>query len=403
MKNSHLLVKPASRTNDIKYAIRDVVVLADMVAKEGKEMAYLNIGDPLQFDFKTPPHIIEATYHAMLANHTGYSPSAGVDEALEAVRKEAERKGIGNILDVFITTGSSEAIDLSLTALVDPGENVLLPSPCYPLYTAVLSKLGAEASPYYLDEENNWQLDIADIVSRVNDKTRAIVIANPNNPTGALYAEETLRRLVDVALEHNLVILSDEIYSKLVFDNKRHVSIASLSKDASVITFDGLSKAYLATGFRLGWGVVSGEENSLHDYCEAIRKLCRARLCANHPEQYAVKPALEGDQSHLSEVMEKLARRRNLTVEMLNSIDGISCVRPEGAFYVFPRLHIDDSDEHFVSELLRETGVVTVPGSGFGQKPGTKHFRVVFLAPEETLEEAYRKIADFMVRHRQGL
>jgi len=376
--------------------VRDVLVIADMVAKEGKEMAYLNIGDPLKFDFKTPPHIIEATYQAMLANNTGYASSAGIDKALEAIKKEVHKKGIDNILDIFITTGTTEAIDLSLTALVNPGENVLLPSPGYPLYSAILCKLGAEINPYYLDEENNWQPDIADILGRINDKTRAIVIINPNNPTGALYPEETLRKLIDVALEHNLVIFSDEIYSKLLFDNKKHVSIASLSKDASVVTFNGLSKAYLATGFRIGWGIASGREEHLHDYCEAIQKLCRARLCANHPEQYAIKPALEGDQSHLQEVIEKLTRRRDITVEMLNSVKGISCVRPEGAFYAFPKLYIDDSDEHFVSELIRETGVVVVHGSGFGQKPGTKHFRVVFLAPEEVLEKAYRKIADFM-------
>lgn len=388
-------ITPARRTRDITYAVRDVVVLADQVARTGKEMLYLNIGDPNKFDFQTPTHIVEATYRAMRENYNGYSPSSGVEEARQAIRDEAGRKGITNILDIFVTTGASEAIDICLTALVNDGENVLIPSPGYPIYSAILHKLNAEPRFYYLDEENGWQPDLADIAARIDDKTRAIVIINPNNPTGALYPEEILRGIIELAREHNLVIFSDEIYDKLVLDGKEHIATASLDPDAAVLTLGGLSKNYLVPGFRIGWGIISGREEELREYIEAANKLIRARLCANHPGQWAIRPALEGDQSHLVETREKLTHRRDLTVEMLNQVPRITCVKPEGAFYAFPRLHIEESDDQFVRELIKETGVVVVPGSGFGQLPGTSHFRVVFLPPEEVLLKAYNKIADF--------
>jgi alanine-synthesizing transaminase len=210
---------------------------------------------------------------------------------------------------------------------------------------------------------------------------------------------ENLQEIIDLALEHDLVIFADEIYDKLLFDGKKHVSIASLNKDVSCVTFGGLSKNYMVPGFRIGWGIVSGRKEILSDYIEAINKILRARLCANHPEQYGIKISLEGDQSHLTEANSKLTRRRNLTVEMLNSIDGISCVKPEGAFYAFPKLHGLESDAHFVSELIKETGVVIVPGSGFGQKPGTNHFRVVFLPNEQILKKAYTAIGEFLQKY----
>ncbi|MGQ9560097.1 MAG: aminotransferase class I/II-fold pyridoxal phosphate-dependent enzyme [Candidatus Oleimicrobiaceae bacterium] len=392
-------IAPARRTEKITYAVRDIVVLADQVAKQGKEMLYLNIGDPNAFDFQTPRHIIEATYQAMLRNLNGYSPSSGVQEARDAIASAARAKGITNVLDLFITTGASEAIDICLTALANEGENVLIPSPGYPLYGAVLHKLGVRPNEYYLDEENDWQPDVRDIAKKIDRKTRAIVLINPNNPTGALYRQEVLERIVQLALEHRLVILADEIYDKLVFDGLRHVSIASLNQDVPVITLNGLSKAYLVPGFRIGWGIVSGKAEWLRGYIEAINKLLRARLCANHPEQWAIKSALEGDQSHLRDVMERLTRRRDITVRMLNAIPGISCVKPEGAFYAFPRLDLEGSDDEFVRALILETGVVVVPGSGFGQKPGSKHFRVVFLPPEQILENAYRRIGKFFARY----
>jgi alanine-synthesizing transaminase len=391
-------IKPAVRTENITYAVRDIILVANEAAKAGKELLYLNIGDPNLFDFAPPKHIVEYTYKAMLNNKNGYSPSSGIKEAVDSIEKEANRKGIDNVLDIFVTTGASEAIDICLTALVNQGENVLTPTPGYPLYTAIQSKLMSMENPYYLDEDNNWQPNIEDIKSKINDKTRAIVLINPNNPTGSLYSLDILQQIINLALEHNLVIFADEIYDKLLFDGNKHISIASLNKDVSVITFGGLSKNYFVPGFRMGWGIISGRKQNLANYIEAINKILRARLSANHPEQYAIKPALEGDQQHLTEAMAKLTIRRDITVNMLNAIPGISCVKPEGAFYAFPRLHMKQSDSQFVHGLIKETGVVVVPGSGFGQLPGTQHFRVVFLPPENILTKAYNNIAAYYAK-----
>jgi alanine-synthesizing transaminase len=390
---------PAKRTDNITYAIRDIVVLANEVAKSGKEMLYLNIGDPNLFDFAPPKHMIEVTYNSMLKNYNGYAPSSGIKPALASIEKEAERKGIKNIQDIFITSGASEAIDICLTSLVNEGENVLTPTPGYPLYTAIASKLRNHENPYYLDESNRWQPGIEDIKSKINEKTKAIIIINPNNPTGSNCSVETLKQIIELAKEYNLVIFADEIYDKLLFEGGTHTSIASLDREVSVVTFGGLSKNYMVPGFRIGWGIVSGDKNILSDFIEAINKLLRARLSANHPEQYAIPAALDGDQSHLVVANKKLTSRRDLTVKTFNEIPGTSCIKPEGAFYAFPQLHMNQPDNHFVAELLKETGVVVVPGSGFGQVPGTQHFRVVFLPPEEILEKAYSKIADFAEKY----
>jgi len=388
-------VMPARRTRQIKYSVMDTIARAHEAEKRGKEILYLHIGDPLLFDFETPRHLIEATYRAMTAKKTGYTETSGVTEALEAIERAAGKKGIRSVRDIFITTGVSEAIELALAALVNEGDNVLVPHPCYPLYVSALYKQGALPNPYQLDEADNWQPDVDDIRAKINAKTRGIVIIYPNNPTGSLYSEETLRKLIDVALEYNLVIFSDEIYDRLLFDGARHVSTASLTDDAVVVTLNGLSKAYLAPGFRLGWCIISGRENIVRDYCEAVAKFTRARLCANHPEQYAIKPALEGSQEHIEAMVKKLEKRRNIICGMLNAVDGISCVAPNGAFYAFPQLRFDVNDIDYVHGLIDETGVITMHGSGFGQKPGTHHFRVVFLAQEEILKKACGKIADF--------
>ena len=386
------VVKPSQRSAEIHYAIRNI----NLAQAAGKKLLFLNIGDPLQFDFSTPSHIVEATYQAMLAGKTGYAPSSGVEEATQAIRDEAGRQDIQNVQDVFLASGVSEAIEIALASLINPGENLLIPSPGYPLYQAVLTKFGAEAVPYYLDESNGWQPDPDEIARRINSRTRGIVVINPNNPTGAVYSREVLSAILDLAARHGLVAFSDEIYSKLVLDPVSHVSLASLAPELPVITFNGLSKAYLVPGFRIGWGILSGEGSSVADYQKAIGKMLRLRLCANHPEQFAIRPALEADQSHISEMIAKLRRRRDLIDSLLNSIPGISCVRPQAAFYAFPRLEISGSDQEFISSLIRETGVVVVPGSGFGQQPGTKHFRLVFLPPEETLGQALQHIGDFL-------
>ncbi len=385
-------IRPATRTENVRYAVRDITVLAGQVARTGRKMLYLNVGDPNLFDFAPPPHIVDAVHRAMRDNRNGYAPTSGIPAALDAIRAAAGAKGIGPIHHVFVCSGCSEAIELSLTALVNPGENVMLPSPGYPLYTAVLSKIGAVNNEYFLDEANDWQPDVDDIAAKIDARTRAIVLINPNNPTGSLYSRAVLERIVELAIEHNLVIFSDEIYDKLLFDGREHVSTAAISSEAKVITFNGLSKAYLVPGFRIGWGIVSGPEGELDDYCEAIRKLERARLCANHPEQYAIQPALQGPQDHIPEMMVRLTRRRDLMVTELNAIPGVSCVRPGGAFYAFPRIEIDATDEEFVADVIRQTGVVLVHGSGFGQRPGTRHFRVVFLPPEEILHAAFGHI-----------
>ena len=392
---SSFVIKPAVRTENITYAIRDIIVVANEVAKTGKEMLYLNIGDPPLYDFVPPKHLIEATYDAMKQNHNGYGPSTGTKGALEAIEKDAELKGIKNINEIFVSHGAGEAIEICLTALVNDGENVLNPSPGYPLYSAIESKLRSISNPYYLDESNGWQPNIEDMKSKVNDKTRAIILVNPHNPTGSIISAETLRQIIDIAKKHNLVILADEIYDKLIMDGKHLTSCASLNHDVPMITFGGLSKNYMVPGFRIGWGIVSGDKTVLKDYVEAINKMLRARLSANHPEQYGIAPALLGDQSHLEIARQKLTSRRNLTVEMMNSIQGISCVPPLGAFYAFPRLHNVTDDLKFVIELLKETGVVVVHGGGFGQMQGTSHFRIVFLPPENILEKAYKAISKF--------
>ena len=389
-------VKPSERSARVRYAIRDIMLVAQEAKAAGKELLYLNIGDPLLYDFPTPRHIIEATFEAMLAGHNGYAPSSGTEGALAAVRAEAKRSGIRSVQEVFVAAGVSEAIEVSFAALVNPGENVLIPSPGYPLYEAALVKLGAEGIPYTLDEQDGWQPDLDDIARRVNPKTRGIVVINPNNPTGAVCRRDTLLGILEIAAHHGLVVFADEIYSKLLLDPVEYVPLASLAPELPVVTFNGLSKSYLVPGFRMGWIIISGEEHGLLHYREAVAKFLRARLSANHPSQFAIRAAIEGDQGHIPGVIEKLRRRRDLTVSLLNSFPNVRCFSPQAAFYAFPRLEIPRSDTEFVMDLVRQTGVVVVPGSGFGQAPGTKHFRMVFLPPEEIIEKALRRVGEFM-------
>jgi alanine-synthesizing transaminase len=399
--NKSKRIVPASRTAKVTYAVRDVVLLADEVAATGKAMTYLNIGDPNLYDFAPPAHVIDAVLAAMQDNRCGYSPSSGIASARDAIAADAAARGIDDIRDVFVTTGASEAIDLCIGSLLEVGDNILMPSPCYPLYRATVNKYGGKERFYRLDESNQWLPDLDDLQAGIDDRTRAIVLINPNNPTGAVIGEDVLRELVALAGEHNLVLFMDEIYDKLLLDDAQHISLASLTTEVPVITFGGISKSYLAPGFRLGWGIASGPADVLADYLEAINKLLRARLSANHPAQFAIAPALTGDQSHLDVVRTKLRRRRDLTMDMLTAIDGITCVRPGAAFYAFPKLDITQPDTEFVNGLIRQEGVVVVPGSGFGQDEGTQHIRVVYLADEATLEDAYRKIDRFMTKFRR--
>ena len=399
-------IAAASRLENVRYAIRDLACVADEVIQQGHKVLPLNIGDPNVFDFQTPAHMIEAVYKAMRDGKNGYSPSSGVKPALEAIRREAARKGITSIQDVFVTSGVSETVDICLAALLNPGDNLLTPCPDYPLYSAVLSKLDIKLNAYYLKEEDSWQPDLEDIRKKITPRTRGIVLINPNNPTGSVCTRKMLEDIAEFARQHNLVIFADEIYDKLIIssenqDDEPHFAMAAVAPDVPVITFGGLSKNYLAPGWRIGWGIASGDAAIIKPFVEGINKLLRARLCANHPEQYAIPAALDGPQDHLVEVKRKLRSRRDLTEKWCEATPRVSCVAPRGAFYAYPKIDIPESDEIFVRELIRQKHVMVVHGSGFGQKPGTQHFRIVFLPDEQTLTKAYAGIAEF-IRERYG-
>jgi alanine-synthesizing transaminase len=389
-------IAPATRLEHVRYAIRDLACIADEVARQGHKILPLNIGDPLNFDFQTPAHMIEAVHKAMRDGKNGYSPSSGIKPALDAIRAEAARKGITTIQDVFITSGVSETVDICLAALLNPGDNLLTPCPDYPLYSAVLAKLDIGLNTYYLNEEDGWQPDLDDIRKKITPRTRGIVLINPNNPTGSVCTRAMLEQIAELARRHNLVIFADEIYDKLIMDADPHIAMAAVAPDVPVITFGGLSKNYLAPGWRIGWGIASGEASIIKPYIEGINKLLRARLCANHPEQYAIPAALEGPQGHLVEVKRKLRSRRDLTMKWCSETPRVSCVAPRGAFYAYPRIEIPEGDDVFVTELIRQKYVMVVHGSGFGQRPGTQHFRIVFLPDERTLAAAYSAIGDFL-------
>src|SRR6266853_6967719 len=398
-------ITAAARLENVRYPIRDLACLADEVATQGHKILPLNIGDPITFDFHTPAHLIEAVHQAMRDGKNGYSPSSGVKEALDAIRGEAARKGITSIQDVFVTSGVSETVDICLTALLNPGDNLLTPCPDYPLYSAVLAKLDIGLNAYYLNEEDGWQPDLDDIKKKITPRTRGIVLINPNNPTGSVCTRKILEQIAELARQHNLIVFSDEIYDKLIIDgrgeNDAHIAMAAVAPDVAVITFGGLSKNYLAPGWRIGWGIASGEVSVIKPYLEGVNKLLRARLCANHPEQYAIKAALEGPQDHLIEVKRKLRSRRDLTMKWCANTPRVRCVSPRGAFYAYPSLDIPEGDDIFVAELIRQKHVMVVHGSGFGQRPGTQHFRIVFLPDEKTLTQAYAGIADF-IREKYG-
>lgn len=391
-----MFLKPSDKTYKIFYAVRDILSIAEEAKKKGLSLKYLNIGDPNKFDHKTPRHLIDAVNKAMLEGQNGYAPSSGTEKAINSIKKEAERKNIKNIRDVFVSSGASEAIELVLTTLLNKGDNVLTPSPGYPLYTAVLAKLEVEENPYFLDENNFWMPDPDDIRKKITEKTKAIVIISPNNPTGSLCSKEILLEIVKIAEQNNLLILADEIYDKIIYDGLEHISIASLCPEHPVITFNGVSKSYLAPGFRMGWGILSGNLSDLSEFNEALNKLLRARLSASYPLMASISAALDGPQDHIKELIKTMTPRRDLTYNMLNEMPGVTCVKPQGAFYAFAKLNKIKDDSKFVKDLIRETGVVIVPGSGFGQKPGTQHFRVVFLPDVNILSEAYMQISKFL-------
>lgn len=389
---------PAPHIEHVKYAIRNISRAAAEVEAKGARVLRCNVGDPLKFDFATPPHMVEAVSKAMRDGHNGYAPSAGIGDARAAVAEDARARGLSKVStdDVMITAGSSEAIDLILTASLEPGDEVMLPCPGYPLYDAIAARLQAKVVPYYPDEARGWQLDAAAIEAVVTPRTRVIVLCNPNNPTGAVYSADTVRAVLEVARKHRLLVLSDEIYDRLLFEG-RHVPTGTLANDVAMVTVSGLAKAYLCPGWRVGWLMFNNPELT-RELAIAVQRLADARLCGPGPVQFAVRPALQGPQGHIAEMMGKLKARRALMMQKLGGIKGVSCVQPQGAFYAMPRLALPGllSDEEFVLRLLREKHVLFVHGSGFGQRPGTHHLRIVFLPPEDVLGPAIDRLGELV-------
>ena len=392
-------ISPAARIRGFTYAIRNIVVEAKKVEAAGRKVRYLNIGDPIPFGFKTPPHLVEAVARAMHDGHNGYASSAGIEPVREIVAAEYESRGMPVGADrVVLTSGTSEGIELALGALADAGDEVLVPTPTYPLYTAVLAKLGARAVYYRTDPSRGWLPDVDDIKRLISPATRALVLIDPNNPTGAVYPESTRRTLIDLAGRTGVPILADEVYGDLGFDGPIPL-LGSLDPDAAIISFSSLSKAYLAPGWRAGWLAV-GRTDRLNEVLAAIKKLADGRLCSPGPMQYAIGAALTGDRSHQQKFVQALRARADLTMARLGAIPGIKCVAPQAAFYVMPQVMLPKgkTDEDFVLGLLRDKGILCVYGSGFGLPATDGFLRIVFLASPDELGEIYDDLAEFTPR-----
>ena len=395
-KTPDAAVPIAQRVERFTYAIRNIVAEAQRVEAAGTRVRYLNIGDPVAFGFDTPPHLISAVERAMRDGHNGYGASAGLPAAREAVAAELTGRGFPvSPARVCMTAGTSEGIELALSAMVDEDGEVLVPMPTYPLYTAVLAKIGARARFYRTDPARGWTPDLDHLRSLISPATRALVVIDPNNPTGALYSIDVRRALIDVAERHGLAILADEVYGDLGFEGPVP-PIGSLQPDAPIITFSSLSKAYLAPGWRTGWLAV-GASPRLDGVLRAILKLADGRLCSTVPMQYAVVAALTGDRSHQIAFRAALKERADVTFDAFASMPGVSCVRPTAAFYAMPRIPLPPgrTDEDYVLALLRATGVLCVYGSGFGLPSSEGFIRVVFLAAPDELRDIYRSIAAF--------
>ena len=389
-------VRVAARVRGFTYAIRNIVAEAKKIEAEGRAVRYLNIGDPIPFGFKTPPHLVEAVSRAMRDGHNGYTASSGIAPAREAVAAEYVGRGVPVSPDrVILTSGTSEGIELALGALADAGDEVLVPTPTYPLYTAVLAKIGARAVYYRTDPARDWLPDLDDVKRLLTPATRALVVIDPNNPTGSVYPEATRRALIDLSERSGVPILADEVYSDLGFDGPVPL-LGSLAPDAPIISFSSLSKAYLAPGWRAGWLAV-GRSDRLDEVLAAIRKLADGRLCSPGPMQYAITAALTGDRSHQREFVRELRLRADVTMSRLSEIPGLTCVAPRAAFYAMPSVALPpgETDEDFVLGLLRATGILCVYGSGFGLPANQGFFRIVFLAPLGDLHRIYDDLAAF--------
>lgn len=400
--------KKSSKLDNVLYDVRGPVVdEAARMEEAGTHVLKLNIGNPAPFGFRTPDEVIY-DMRQQLTDCEGYSNAMGLFSARKAIMQYAQLKHIPNvnINDIYTGNGVSELINLCMSALLDNGDEILIPSPDYPLWTACATLAGGKPVHYICDEESEWYPDIDDIRKKINDRTKAIVIINPNNPTGALYPKEVLEQIVQVAREHQLIIFSDEIYDRLVMDGEKHISIASLAPDLFCVTFSGLSKSHMIAGFRVGWMILSGNKAMAKDYIEGLNMLSNMRLCSNVPGQSIVQTALGGHQSVEDYIMPggRIYEQREFVYKALTDIPGISAVKPKAAFYIFPKIDTKKfnivNDEQFVLDLLREKKVLLIHGGGFNwQQPD--HFRVVYLPRIEVLKKATDSMADFLSTYRQ--
>jgi len=395
------MFKASTRSQGINYAIREVVVPAKELEKKGIEVIHLNIGDPNKYDFDTPEHMKQALYEAVDQGYNGYAPSEGYIELREAIiEREKKRNNVSYPLDnICITSGVTEALQLLINVLLNPHDELLIPGPTYPQYTLITRFNDAIPVPYRCIEENSWQPDVEDIRKKISKYTRGIVLINPNNPTGALYSKKTIKEIVDIAGEHRIPVISDEIYDDMVFEEKQHAT-ASLAKDVPVITLNGFSKVYLVPGWRMGYILFyhNGELNEIQD---AFMRIARSRLCANSICQRACIAALRGPQDHIQKVNKKLRERRDYSYKRINEINGISTAKPQGAFYIFPKIEginkgIWKNDKEFVLDFLHKKHVLVVHGSGFCETYGKNHFRAVILPTLETLEKAFNRLEEYM-------
>ena len=404
MKTILKSAKLANVCYDIRGPIMDA---ARQMEEEGHKIIKLNIGNLAVFGFDSPEEIQQDMIRN-LPNSAGYSDSKGIFAARKAVMHETQRQGIAGVTleDIYLGNGASELIVMATNALLDDGDEMLLPAPDYPLWTAAVSLSGGTPVHYLCDEANGWMPDLEDMRAKITPRTKGIVVINPNNPTGALYSDALLQAIVKMAREHGLVIFADEVYDKVLYDGTRHTAIAALSTDVLTLTFNSLSKSYRSCGYRAGWMTVSGDKRPARDYIEGLNMLSNMRLCSNVPGQWAIQTALGGHQSIQELVAEggRLRRQRDLAYELITAIPGVSCVKPSAALYMFPRLDpalypIAD-DQQFFLELLQETRVMLVQGTGFNWKQ-PDHFRIVFLPHEDDLREAIERLARFLDSYRK--
>jgi aspartate/methionine/tyrosine aminotransferase len=393
---SAALIPPARRMAGVTYAIRRIVAEAKKAEAAGKKIHYLNTGDPVAFGFHTPAHMVEAVHKSLRDGENGYGPSVGLLEAREAIAAENTSRGWPMSADrVVLTAGSSEGIDFVLTALADAGDEVLVPMPTYPLYTAITHKIGAREVYYRTGPDTHWQPDPQQIRQLITPRTKAIVVNDPNNPTGAAYSHAIRRELVEIVDQHNIPMIADEIYQDVAFDGP--VSpLGLLDPDAPIISLSGLSKGYLAPGWRTGWLAVGGGDR-LKDVLAAITRLAEGRLCSTIPMQRAIVPALTGDRSHQAAFRTALKERAEVTFKRANAINGITSTMPRAAFYAMPKVALPPgkSDADYILGLVHATGVLCVNGSGFGMDPADGYFRMVTLAPPSQLNEIWDLIGGY--------